>query len=183
MSRIVSSSDTVGNTNPSPTGEGIAHDTTESSARAPGPAMVDPRTPRFAQTVSMLVLLVGIGLQEPLLIVAITVSLDVTVLSGWRLAVFGAVWRRVMVPIVGPPEATEPASPHRFAMLLGAVLGTISTTLLYGAPVVSLPELALVGYAVALFLAAAAGFSGVRNYCIGCKMYSQVAFFRRLGWV
>lgn len=145
--------------------------------------MVDPRSPRFAQTVSMLVLLAGIGLQEPLFIVAITVILDVTVLSGWRLAVFGAVWRHGIRPIVGDPEATEPASPHRFAMLLGAVLGTTSTMLLYGAPVVSLPELAPLGYAVAFFLAVAAGYGGIYNYCIGCKLYRQVAFFRRRGWV
>lgn len=155
----------------------------ESSSETSGPAMIDPRTPRFAQTVSMLVLLIGIGLQEPLFVLTITVILDVAVLSGWRLTVFDSVWRHGMIPIVGNPEETEPASPHRFAMLLGAVLGTISTILLFGAPVVSLPVLAVAGYTVAFFLAVAAGFSGIGNYCIGCKLYKQVAFFRRLGWV
>lgn len=155
----------------------------ESSLDVSGPATVDPRTPRFAQTVSAVVLLIGIGLQEPFFILAISVIIDVAIVSGWRLSVFRFVWRHGMIPFVGPPDETEPASPHRFAMLLGGVLGTISTIFLFGAPIVSIPELTFVGYAVAFFLAVAAGFSGIGNYCIGCKMYRQVAFFRRLGWV
>ena len=157
--------------------------TKKASVDAAAPVQIDPRTPRFAQTVSMLVLVVGIGLQEPVFVVLLTVTLDVAVLSGWRLSLYAAVWRHVMVPIVGDPDATEPASPHRFAMLLGAVLATMSTILLLGAPVVNLPELALVGYAVAFVLAVAAGVAGIGRFCVGCRLYRQLAFVRRRGWV
>lgn len=150
---------------------------------APNVTMIDPRAPRFGQTITMSVLLLGIGLQEPLFILAIAVILNAAVLSGWRLTFYGVIWRHGMIPLVGKPEETEPAAPHRFAKLMGASLSAIATLLLFGAPVVGLPNLALVGYAVALVHAGAAAIGGIGDYCIGCRMYKQVAFFRRLGVV
>lgn len=145
--------------------------------------MIDPRAPRFGQTITMSVLLLGIGLQEPLFILAIAVILNVAVLSGWRLTFYGFLWRHGMIPLVGKPDETEPAAPHRFAKVMGAGMSAFATILLFGAPVVSLPGLALVGYAVALVHAGAAAIGGIGDYCIGCRMYKQVAFFRRLGVV
>lgn len=146
-------------------------------------SMIDPRAARFGQTITMSILLVGIGLQEPLFILAIAVLLNAAILSGWRFDVYGVLWRRGMIPIVGAPDETEPAAPHRFAKLMGGIMSTIATVLLFGAPVVGLPNLALVGYVVALVHAAAAAIGGLGDYCIGCRMYKQVAFFRRLGVV
>lgn len=144
---------------------------------------VDARAPRFGQTVSLSVLLLAIGLQEPLLILALAVVLNAAVLSAWRVNVYGFVWRHVMIPLVGPPEETEPAPPHRFANLMGACMSATATILLFGAPVLNLPELAFVGYGVAVMHAGAAAIGGIGDYCIGCKMYKQVSFFRRLGVV
>ncbi len=146
-------------------------------------AMVDPRAPRFGQLMTMSVLLIGIGLQEPLLILAIAVILNAAVLSGWRITVYGVLWRRGIVPFVGKSEETEPAAPHRFAKLMGAGLSAIAAVLLFGGSIVSLPILTLAGYAVALVLACAAAIGGLGGYCLGCRMYQQVAFFRRLGVV
>lgn len=153
------------------------------SADTPDLAMVDPRAPRFGQTVTMAVLLVGIGLQEPMVILVLAVVLDTAVLSGWRLDVYGVVWRHVLVPVVGPPGETEPAPPHRFAKLMGAGMSTTAAVVLFGAPAVGLPTVALVGYGVAGVHAAMAAIGGIGDYCIGCRMYRQVAFFRRLGVV
>lgn len=150
---------------------------------APGMAMVDPRAPRFGQTVTMSVLLLGIALQQPLFILAIAIVLNTAVLSGWRVSVYGVLWRYGLVPVVGRPDEKEPAAPHRFAKLMGASMSAVATALLFGAPAVNVPELALLGYAVALVHASAAAIGGVGNYCIGCRMYKQVAFFRRLGVV
>jgi hypothetical protein len=144
---------------------------------------LDARAPRFGQTVTMSVLLLAIGLQEPLLILALAVVLNAAVLSGWRVNLYGFVWRHVMLPLVGPPEETEPAPPHRFAKLLGAVMSATATVLLFGAPAVDLPVLALVGYGVALMHAGAAAVGGIGDYCIGCRLYKQVSYFRRLGVV
>ncbi|MFB6222612.1 MAG: DUF4395 domain-containing protein [Haloarcula sp.] len=145
--------------------------------------MIDPRAPRFGQTITMTVLLLGIGLQEPLFILAIAVILTTAVLSGWQLTFYGFLWRQGMLPLVGQPEETEPAAPHRFAKVMGAGMSTFATILLFGAPVTGLPTLTLVGYTVALVHAIMAAIGGVGDYCIGCRMYRQVAFFRRLGVV
>ena len=145
--------------------------------------MVDPRAPRFGQVVTMTVLLVGIGLREPLIIVVSAVLLDLIVLSRWRFDFYGAIWRRLMVPVVGAPDETESAIPHRFATLVGASMNTFAVLLLFAAPVVDFSALVLAGYTVALMHAGAAALGGVFGYCIGCKMYRQVAFVRRLNLV
>lgn len=164
----------------------MPHTTSESGAtstESAGMAMVDARAPRFGQTITMSVLLLGIGLQEPLFILAIAVILNVALFSGWRVNVYGFLWRHVMIPIIGKPDEREPATPHRFAKLMGATMSGVATILLFGAPVVGIPALALVGYGVAGLHACAAAIGGIGNYCIGCRMYKQVAFFRRLGLV
>lgn len=153
------------------------------SSEAPGLTMIDARAPRFGQILTMLVLVGGIGLQEPLFILAIAVVLNTAVLSGWRVNVYGALWRHVMIPLVGSPTETEPAAPHRFAKLMGAAMSGVATVLLFVGPAVGVPVLALGGYAVALVHAGAAAIGGIGDYCLGCRMYKQVSFFRRLGVV
>lgn len=148
-----------------------------------GVTLIDPRAARFGQTITMTILLLGVGLQEPLLIVAVAVILGTSVLSGWRVDLYRVIWQRAMIPVVGPPEDPEPAAPHRFAKLMGASMSSVAAIFLLGAPVIGLLELALFGYGVALLHAAAAAIGGIGNYCIGCRMYKQVAFFRRSGVV
>lgn len=161
-----------------------SHDETGSATSGDsGVTMIDHRAPRFGQTITMTVLLLGIILQEPVFILAIAIILNVALFSGWRVNLYGFLWRNVMIPLVGPPEQKEPAAPHRFAKIMGASMSAVATILLYSAPIVSVPGVALVGYAVALMHAGAAAFGGIGNYCIGCRMYKQVAFFRRLGVV
>ena len=145
--------------------------------------LIDPRAPRFGQLVTMTGLVLGVLLREPLLVAAVAVVLNAAVLSGWRLDLYGTLWRNVMIPIVGRPEETEPASPHRFAQLMGAAFTALATVLLYAAPAVEVSALALAGYAIAGLVALLAGVAGIGDYCVGCKMYRQVAFFRRLGVV
>lgn len=149
----------------------------------PGVTMIDPRAPRFGQTVTMSVLLVGIVLQQPLVILAVAVVLIVAVVSRWRVNVYGVLWRYGMIPLVGTPDESEPAAPHRFANLMGAFMSGCAVVLLFGAGAVGLPTLSVVGYGVALVHAGAAAIGGIGDYCIGCKMYKQVAFVRRLGVV
>jgi hypothetical protein len=158
-------------------------DTESTTTGSPDVTMIDPRAPRFGQTITMSVLLLGIVLQEPLFILAIAVILNTSLLSGWRLDLYGFFWRTVMIPVVGKPEEPEPATPHRFAKLMGAFMSAVAAILLFLAPVVGVSGVALAGYGVALVHAVAAAIGGIGNYCIGCRMYKQVAFFRRLGIV
>ena len=140
--------------------------------RGDGPALVDPRAPRFGQAITASTLAVAIVLGRPVLVYALAVVMLAAILSGWRVDLYALLWRRVARQFVEPREP-EPASPHRFARLMGATGTTLAGVLLLaGAPTA--------GYAVAGLIALIAGFSSVTGYCIGCRMYRGVSFFRRL---
>lgn len=138
-----------------------------------GIASVDPRAPRFGQSLTTLGLLAGILLDLPILVYAVTAVLVTAAASGWRIDLYGVLWRHVVRSFVGAPDEPEPASPHRFAKLMGATGTTIASALL-------LAGFPLAGYVVAGLVAAAAGLAAVTGICLGCRMYRQVSFFRRL---
>lgn len=149
--------------------------------------LVDPRAPRFGQALTTLGLLAGIVLQAPVLIAAVAVVLNAALFSGWRVDLYAYLWRSVMIPIVGPPAETEPAAPHRFAKLMGAGFTGVATLLLVADIVIAPPQLALglsavalIAYLLAGLVTALAGVAAITDICLGCRMYRQVSFFRRL---
>lgn len=140
-----------------------------------GLARVDPRVPRFGQSLTAGGLLAGIALDLPVLVVAVTAALAVPVATRWRVDPYGLLWRWGVAPHLAPTRP-EPAVPHRFAKLLGAVGTTLATVaLLAGVP--------LVGYALAGAVALAAGLAATTGLCLGCRMYRGVSLFRRLNLV
>lgn len=152
--------------------------------------LVDPRAPRFGQSITTVGLLAGLVLQQPVFVAAIAVILNVSLASGWRYDLYGYLWRTVMIPAVGPPDEREPAAPHRFAKLMGAVFTGVATILLVADLLVptatvalGLGVLALAGYGIAAIVAALAGLAAVTDICIGCRLYRQVSLFRELGVV
>jgi hypothetical protein len=145
----------------------------ETGSRASGVTYVDPRAPRFGQALTTLGLVAAIAFDQPWLVAVVAVVLVTAVASGWRLDLYAALWRRLR-PIVGEPESTEPAAPHRFARVVGAALTTLATFLV----VAGFPLAAL---AVAGVVAALAGLAATTGICVGCRFYRQVAFVRRLG--
>lgn len=146
--------------------------------RQPSPSrtLVDPRAPRFGQAVTATVLLAGVVFGVPSAVYAIAVILGLAVISGWRLDLYGLVWKFVLIPLVGRPPERESAAPHRFAKLLGAVGTAIASVLL-------LANLPLAGYAVAFLVAALAGLAATTGFCLGCRMYREVSVLQRIGVV
>lgn len=145
-------------------------------AGTPAVAMVDSRAPRFGQALTATGMLLGVALGRPLFVVAVAVVLGLSVASGWRLDFYGHLWRRLLIPLVGRPTEREPAAPHRFAKLIGATVSLLASVAL-------LAGFSLVGYALAAIVAVLAGLAAITDVCVGCRMYRQVAFFRRLGVV
>ena len=84
---------------------------------------------------------------------------------------------------MGAPATKEPAAPHRFAKLLGAGFTTLASLLLLATLAGAPATFAVGGYALAGIVAVLAIVAAAFDYCLGCKMYRQVSFFRRLGWV
>lgn len=151
----------------------ITSPSTDAGAGPSAVETVDPRAPRFGQTLTTVGLAGGIALQFPALVYAVAVVLTAAVVSGWRLDLYRVLWQRVVVPVVGPPAEKEPAAPHRFARLMGAVFTALASVLL-------LTGLASVGYAIAGMVAVLAGLAAALDLCVGCAMYRQVSFVQRL---
>jgi len=134
--------------------------------------LVDPRAPRFGQALTASGLLLSVVFGLPTLVYLVTAVLLTALLTRWQYDPYALLWRILVQPAIGRPADPEPATPHRFAKLLGAVGTSLaSLLLLLGAPTP--------GYAVAGIVAAAAGLAAVTGLCIGCRLYRQVSFFQR----
>lgn len=154
-------------------------ETETTGSAAPAPARVDPRAPRFGQAVTATLTLAGVVLGAPALVYAVAVVLGTAVASGWRLDLYAVLWRRVAIPIVGPTSERESATPHRFARLLGAIgTGLASLLLLLGGVV---PGATVAGSVIAGVVGVLAALGALTGFCLGCRLYGQVAYFRRLG--
>lgn len=158
-----------------PATDSIVSTETETTATAP---TVDPRAPRFGQGLTASLLAVAIVLRVPWLVALVALTLTLAVVSRWRFDPYALLWRHLMIPLVGPPGRTEAAAPHRFAKLIGATFTLAATPLvLLGGPFV------LAGYALAGVVAILAGLAATTGFCVGCRLYGQLAVARRLNLV
>lgn len=151
----------------------VTSEAADDRAAPSGVAQVDPRAPRFGQALTTVGLLVGIAFGIPAFVYAVAIVLNAAVLSGWRLDLYRFLWQRAVLPTLGSPREKEPAAPHRFARLMGAGFTALASGLL-------LAGLPAAGYAVAGIVAVLAGVAAAFDLCVGCAMYRQVSFFRRL---
>ena len=128
---------------------------------------IDVRGPRFAAWVTAGVLALALVLGSGLLVAAQAGVFAVGAFAGLRYAPYGALFRVLVAPRLGPAGEREPEAPLRFAQLVGfvfAVVGAIG--FLLGAPVLGAVA---TGFAlVAALLNAATGF------CLGCELYLVV---------
>ncbi|SDK16507.1 DUF4395 domain-containing protein [Natronorubrum texcoconense] len=148
-----------------------SNETTDSQSSNSSTASVDPRAPRFGQSITATLLLIGVVFTQPVFVYAVAGILGFAAVSRWRLDPYHLCWKHVVIPVLGRPDEPEPAAPHRFAKLLGAVGAGVASVLL----VVGFPT---VGYAIAALVALLAGLAATTGFCLGCRMYRQVSFLR-----
>jgi hypothetical protein len=149
---------------------------TTTTRSATGPALtqsrsaglIDPRGPRFAATLTTLVLAVALLSTTTALTVgllAVQAALfAVGAFAGIQNTPYAWVFRTVLRPRLGPPAELEDAAPPRFAQAVGlgfalvALAGFLTGATLLGA-------VATGAALAAAFLNAAFGF------CLGCEVY------------
>lgn len=125
---------------------------------------IDPRGPRFAATVTSLVLATVLITGSGWLLLAQAVFFALGAFAGNARSPYGWVYRRFVRPRLGPPAELEAAGPPRFAQCVGlafAVLGTAGY-------LTGTAWLALAATACAL---AAAFLNAAFDYCLGCELY------------
>jgi hypothetical protein len=128
------------------------------------PRLVDVRGPRFAAWITAVVLAVALVLGSGVLVAVQAVVFAVGAFAGLRYAPYGAFFRLVVAPRLGPVREREPEAPPRFAQLVGLLFAVVGAAgYLLGAPVLGAVA---TGFAlVAALLNAATGF------CLGCEFY------------
>jgi hypothetical protein len=143
-----------------------------STLSAPVPAAaIDPRGPRFAATLTSVVLAIALITGSGWLLAAQTVVFALGAFAGLGRSPYGWLYRAFVRPRLGPPSELEAAAPPRFAQGVGfgfALVGTLGY--LTGATWLGIAATALA--LAAAFLNAAFG------YCLGCELY---LLFRRGG--
>lgn len=137
---------------------------TRDASNLPPATMIDPRGHRFGATVSALLLVAAAISDVPALVAVVLASIGVSGTFGLRYSIYGAIWRRIVrLARLGPTEP-EHEYPPRFAQVLGStalILSLIAFVL--GAPIL--------GWALALAVAALQGLLAVTGYCLGCRLY------------
>ncbi|QHC58267.1 DUF4395 domain-containing protein [Rathayibacter sp. VKM Ac-2760] len=146
----------------------------------PPAGSVDPRGPRFAASVTAVLLLAtaGLGLAAPaqadslarlvqpgfLLLVVLAALFAWSAARGVGSGPWAVVFRRLIRPRLAPPSEWEDARPPRFAQLIGLIVTAAGVALhLAGVPG-AVPVAAAIAF-LAAFLNAAFGL------CLGCELY------------
>jgi len=128
------------------------------------PAPIDPRGPRFNQAVLATALVLGFLADWRPVVPLFALVLLVGAALGPRYGPFLAVYAKLIRPRLGPPSVLEDPRPPRFAASVGvACLTTATLAFLAGS--------AIVGWALALVVAALAALSATTGVCVGCEIY------------
>jgi Domain of unknown function (DUF4395) len=131
---------------------------------------IDPRGPRFAASVTTVVLALVLITGSGWLLAAQAVVFAVAAVFGMRYAPYGLLYRWLIRPRLGPPAELEAEAPPRFAQGMGLVISVIGV-IGYATGITALGMAAAAACLLAAFLNAAFGL------CLGCEVY---LLFRRI---
>ncbi len=126
--------------------------------------LIDVRGPRFAATITTLVLASALLTQSIWLLLAQTVVFAIGAGLGPHRSPYGLLFRKLVKARLAPPTEFEDLKPPQFAQLVGLLFSVVA---LIGA-VLDVPVI----FAGAVSAALAAAFlNSVFGYCLGCEMY------------
>ena len=133
-----------------------------------GNLVIDVRGPRFGAAITTVVLAVALIVQGPIgvgLVAWQWVAFAISTVAGLRYSPYGRVFRVVKRRFdLGPPSATEPEGPPRFAQACGLAVASVAlVAFAVGASVVG-----WVAVGIVLALSGLLAFTGL---CVGCELY------------
>ncbi len=136
------------------------------------PTPIDPRGPRFNQGVLATALVIGFVFDQRWVAPLFALVLFAGSAFGSRYGPFLRLYAEAIKPRLAPPRELEDPRPPRFAAAVGVVF-------LVGATLAFALGAAVVGWVLALIVAALAALAAVTGICVGCEIY--LAFARRTG--
>jgi hypothetical protein len=125
---------------------------------------IDPRGPRFGAAITVAVLAAVLITGNAWLLAVQAVVFAIGALVGLRYAPYGAVFRRLVRPRLGPPAHTEAEAPPRFAQGVGMIFAALGV-LGYASGVTAL------GIACTALALVAAFLNAAFDLCLGCQVY------------
>jgi hypothetical protein len=129
------------------------------------PHAIDPRGPRFAATLTTVVLAVAIATKSAWVLGA---QAAVFALGAAGVSPYQWLFKVFVRPRLGPPAEREPAAPTRFAQVVGLVFAVVGT-------VGFATGTAAVGFVFTGFALAAAFLNAAFALCLGCELYLLLA--------
>ncbi|MEH1127549.1 DUF4395 domain-containing protein [Micromonospora sp. CPCC 206061] len=125
--------------------------------------MLDPRGPRFAAALTVVVLVLVLITGSGWLALAQAAVFAVTAADPRR-GPYGLLFRALVAPRLGRPTEWEPVAPVRFAQAVGLVFTLVAAVgFLAGATVL--------GVVMTAFALAAAFLNAAFGLCLGCEAY------------
>ena len=132
---------------------------------------LDPRGVRFAAAITTVVLALVLITGSGWLALVQAIVFALPALFGMRYSPYGALFRVVVAPRLGPPAETEEATPVRFSQTVGLVFTVVAAAGYLG-------ELTALGIVATAFALLAAFLNAAFGFCLGCEMYGFLARFR-----
>ncbi|MFA9444096.1 DUF4395 domain-containing protein [Egicoccus sp. AB-alg6-2] len=135
---------------------------------ADGGRLIDVRGPRFGAAITTVVLATALVVQDGVgtaLVAWQWLAFAISTFAGLAWSPYGNLFRFLKRRLdLGPPPATEPEAPPRFAQACGLAVATAALALF----AVGATAAGWVAVAVVLTLSALLAISGI---CIGCELY------------
>ena len=140
----------------------------EGQTSSPARREIDPRGPRFAATLTTVVLAVAlVTAPSHLTVVLLAVQLVVFAIgavAGVQHTPYSWLFKTFLRPRLSPPTELEDAAPPRFAQGVGLVFAAVAL-------VGYLTGVDLLGAIATGFALAAAFLNGAFGFCLGCEVY------------
>ena len=135
---------------------------------APSAGRIDPRGPRFAATLTTVVLAVALLSTSTALTVALlavqAVLFGIGAVAGIGRTPYGFAFRTLVRPRLAPPTELEDAAPPRFAQGVGLAFALLGLVGYLAGPTV-------LGIAATACALAAAFLNAAFGLCLGCELY------------
>lgn len=148
---------------------------TDASAAPRERTMIDPRGPRFAAAVTVVVLAAALltipSVTSVVLLFVQALAFGAAALFGIKAQPYGWFFRTVLAPRLGPPKDLEDGAPPRFAQQVGlafVVLAMVGLSFSWN----------LLAQIAVAFALAAAFLNAAFNFCLGCEIYLLLQRFR-----
>jgi hypothetical protein len=126
---------------------------------------IDVRGPRFSAAITFVVLAVAFLLRSPWILALQVAVFAVASLGGLRWSPYGNLFRLFKRRLdLGPPPATEPEGPPRFAQTMGLLFSA-------GGLAAILLGVEGLGWVLVLIVVALSGLLAATGLCVGCEMY------------